>query len=50
MITDNNNLSNEEKQYRSPKTKVVFVAGQDILSASNPDAYTTEMEEGEGNW
>lgn len=50
MIPDNNNLSNEEKQYRSPKTKVVFVAGQDILSVSNPDAYTTEMEEGEGNW
>lgn len=49
-MISNNNLSSEEKQYRSPKVKAVFLTGQDILSASNPDAYTTEMEEGEGNW
>lgn len=49
-MISNNNLSSEEKQYCGPKVKVVFVVGQDILSVSNPDAYTTEMEEGSDNW
>ena len=50
MMDNDNTIPGREKQYRSPKTKVVFVAGQDILSVSNPDAYTTEMEEGNDNW
>lgn len=40
----------QKPQYSSPKTKVVFVKIQDILSVSNPDVYLTEMEEGNCNW
>ena len=51
MINNNNNLLGEEKQYRSPKTKVVFLKMQGILCSSDPkEKYITEMEEGDDNW
>lgn len=51
MINNNNNLLSEEKQYRSPKTKVVFLKMQGILCSSDPkEKYITEMEEGDDNW
>lgn len=50
MIEKTNTTLEEMHPYKSPKTKVVFVKPQSILCISNPDAYTTEMEEGNDNW
>ena len=37
-------------RYASPMVKVVFVKAQGILCVSNPEEYTTEMNEGNDNW
>ena len=51
MMNDHNAVSGQEKQYSSPKTKVVFVKMQGSLCTSDPkEKYITEMEEGEDNW
>ena len=50
-MTDNiRSASNQLLQYSSPKVKVILVKPQNILCVSNPDAYTTEMGEGDDNW
>lgn len=36
--------------YSSPKIAVIFVNMQGILCQSKPDAYNTEMQEGDNNW
>ena len=48
----NNNIaiSGQERLYSTPETEPVFVKVQSILCISNPDANTTEMEEGDYNW
>ena len=44
---------NSVKQYISPKIKVVSVKAHGMLCTSKlsePDLYSTEMEEGDDNW
>ena len=50
MIEKTNTSLEEIHPYKSPKAKVVFMKMQSILCISNPDANTTEMEEGDDNW
>ena len=50
-LRHNTAAENSVKQYyRSPMIKVVSVKAHGILCISNPEAYTTEMEEGDDNW
>lgn len=52
MVDNNTVFSRKDKQYRSPKTKVVPVRTQGLLcdGFSKGETYTTEMEEGNDNW
>ena len=36
--------------YRSPEARVTFVKAQGVLCVSNPEKYSTEMNEGNDNW
>lgn len=50
MIDMLNNTIDSRLRYRSPEVRVVSVKAHGILCISNPDLYSTEMEEGNDNW
>ncbi len=50
MTVKTDSINDIRLRYRSPEVRVIEVKTQHVLCISNPDAYITEMEEGDDNW
>lgn len=49
-MIDLNNFPCHDILYRRPEVKVVLINTHVLFNISNPEAYSTEMEEGDENW